>query len=305
MKPQGEDVKLRVVEALQDDAYKGVARIDPHLMRALGLNRGDIISIVGERETVAIVDRAYPADVGEGIIRIDGLIRRNAKTSVGEQVAVKKASAKPAVKVGIAPAQQGVMVQGDPEMFKHALLGRAVIKGDLISMGGVQRRRDIMSENFPDLFGDFQDLFGPNFGFGLQQVRFVVVSTNPGQACFINENTEVVMHPKAVDVSEESVPEVTYEDIGGLTEEVKKIREMVELPLKHPEIFDRLGIEAPKGVILHGHPGTGKTLLAKAVANETEAHFILLNGPEVMSKFYGESEKKIRDIFDDAEKNAP
>ncbi len=303
----GDDIKLRVVEALQDDAYKGVARIDPNLMKALGLNRGDIIMVKGERETVAIVDRAYPADVGEGIIRIDGLIRRNAKTSVGEQVSVKKAVAKAATKVSIAPAQQGIMVQGEPEMFKQGLLGRAVMKGDLISLGGVQRRKDLMSEGFPDIFGDLHDLFGSNFGFplGFQQIRFTVVSATPNQPCIINEETELTVHSKAVDVSEETVPDVTYEDIGGLVDEVKKIREMVELPLKHPEIFDRLGIEPPKGVLLHGPPGTGKTLLAKAVANESEAHFILLNGPEIMSKFYGESEKKIRDIFDEAEKHAP
>jgi transitional endoplasmic reticulum ATPase len=305
MKNNSDDIRLRVVEALQDDAYKGIARIDPNLMKLLGLSRGDIISIKGEKETVAIVDRAYPADVGEGIIRIDGLIRRNAKTSVGEQVTVKKAVIKPAVKVSIAPAQQGIVVQGNPEMFKNGLLGRAVSKGDVISLGGVQRRRDVMGD-FPDIFGDLHDLFGSNFGFGgFQQLKFLVVSTTPAQPCVITENTEIVLNSKAVDVSDESIPEVTYEDIGGLTEEVKKVREMVELPLKHPEIFDRLGIEPPKGVLLHGPPGTGKTLLAKAVANETEANFILLNGPEIMSKFYGESEKKIRDIFDEAEKSAP
>jgi len=299
-------VKLKVVEALQDDAYKGIARIDPNLMKALGLNRGDIISVKGQRETVAIVDRAYPADVGEGIIRVDGLIRRNAKTGVGEMVLVKKANAKPAQKVAIAPAQQGIMVHADPEMLKNGLLGRAVTKGDIISLGGAQRRRDVMGEGFPDLFGDLNDLFGSGFGFsGFHQIKFLVVSTNPAQACIINENTEVSLNPKSVDLADESIPDVTYEDIGGLSEEVRKIREMVELPLKHPEIFDKLGIEPPKGVILHGPPGTGKTLLAKAVANETEANFILLNGPEVMSKFYGESEKKVRDIFEDAEKNAP
>ena len=142
MKPQ--DIKLKVVEALQDDAYKGIARIDPQIMKILGLARGDIISIKGGRETVAIVDRAYPADVGEQIIRIDGLIRRNAKTGVGENVSVIKAVARAATKVSIAPAQQGVMVHGDPEMFKNGLLGRAVVKGDIISLGGVQRRRDMM-----------------------------------------------------------------------------------------------------------------------------------------------------------------
>ena len=301
-----EEIKLKVVEALQDDAYKGIARIDPQLMKILGLNRGDIILIKGGRETVAIVDRAYPADVGEGIIRVDGLIRRNAKTSVGEQVSVNKANVKAASKVSIAPAQPGIMVQVDPELFKNGLLGRAVVKGDLISLGGTQRRRDLMEDGFPDFFGDLHELFGANFGFaGLQRIRFMVVSTTPGTPCVITENTELILNSKAVDMAEEAVPDVTYEDIGGLTEEVKKIREMVELPLKHPEIFDRLGIEPPKGVILHGPPGTGKTLLAKAVANETEANFVLLNGPEIMSKFYGESEKKIRDIFEDAEKNAP
>jgi transitional endoplasmic reticulum ATPase len=299
------DIRLKVVEALQDDAYKGIARIDPQLMRALGLTRGDIIGITGGRETVAIVDRAYPADVGESIIRIDGLIRRNAKTGVGEYVTVQKVVVKPATKVSIAPAQQGVMVQGDPDTFKHNLLGRAVLKGDVISLGGMQRRRDMMMGEGMDFVGDLNELFGNSLFSGFQQLKFMVVATSPNQPCVITEQTELILNSKAMDVAEDTVPDVTYEDIGGLTDEVKKVREMVELPLKHPEIFDKLGIEPPKGVLLHGPPGTGKTLLAKAVANESEAHFILLNGPEIMSKFYGESEKKIRDIFQDAEKNAP
>lgn len=302
------DVRLKVVEALQDDVYKGLARIDPQLMKNLGLARGDIINIKGERETLAIVDRAYPADVGENIIRIDGLIRRNARTRVGEVVTISKGQTKSASRVSIAPAQKGITVHADPEMLKNGLLGRPVMKGDLISLGGMQRRREMMAgpDGFPDFFGDLQDLFGGGMGFpGFQQIRFVVTNTTPNQGCVINEDTEITLSPKAVEVSEEPVPEVTYEDIGGLGDEIKKIREMVELPLKHPEIFERLGIEPPKGVLLHGPPGTGKTLLAKAVANEAEANFILLNGPEIMSKFYGESEKKIRDIFEDAEKNAP
>lgn len=300
-----QEIKLKVLEALQDDAYKGIARIDTEVMKALGLRRGDIITIQGERETVAIVDRSYPADVGEGVVRIDGLIRKNAKTGIGELVSIKKAQIKPAKKIAIAPAQQGIMVQGDPEVFKNGLLGRAVIKGDIIALGGAQRRKDLMND-MPDIFGDIQELFGGNFGFaGFQRVRFVVVSASPNQPVLITEETEVVLNPKAVEMTEDSVPEVTYEDIGGLTDEVKKIREMVELPLKHPEVFDKLGIDPPKGVLLHGPPGTGKTLLAKAVANESEANFVLLNGPEIMSKFYGESEKKIRDLFEDAEKNAP
>ncbi len=302
MKEKG--AKLRVVESLQDDVHKGVARMDPQLMRELGLVRGDIISIKGGRETLAIVDRAYPADVGENILRIDNLIRKNARVGVGETVIVQKANARPAVKVTIAPVQQGITVQADPEMLKHGLLGRPMMKGDIISLGGMHRRRDMMSDGFPDLFGDLHDLFGGGFQ-GFQQIRFMVVSTSPNQQCFINEDTQIMLNPKAVEMADENVPDIAYEDIGGLREEIKKVREMVELPLKHPEIFEKLGIEPPKGVLLYGPPGTGKTLLAKAVANESEANFILLNGPEVMSKFYGESERKIREIFEDAEKNAP
>ncbi len=304
MPEQPKLIKLKVLEALQDDAYKGIARIDTEVMRALGLNRGDIVSIQGERETVAIVDRSYPADIGEGIIRIDGLTRKNAKTGIGEKVAIRKAQIKPAKKITIAPAQQGIMVQGDPEAFKSGLLGRALLKGDIVSLGGAQRRRDLMGDS-DDIFSNLNDFFGASFGVGFQNIRFKVISTTPNQPVIITEETELTLSPKAANTEEEAIPEVNYEDIGGLSEEIRKIREMVELPLKHPEIFDRLGIEPPKGVLMHGPPGTGKTLLAKAVANESEANFILLNGPECMSKFYGESEKKIRDIFDDAEKNAP
>lgn len=307
--------KLKVVEALQDDAYKGIARIDTETMKEIGVKRGDIVLIKGAKETVAIADRAYPADVGERTIRIDGILRKNAKTGVGEIVTVKKAEVKEAKKILIAPAQKGVMVQADSESLRSGLLGRAVIKGDVFVLGGVERRRDVMGGgemDMEELFGDIEKMFGGamgnmGMGFGkIQQIRFVVASTTPNCPVVITENTEVQLSTKAVDISEDSkAPEVTYEDIGGLTEEVKKIREMVELPLKHPEIFDRLGVEPPKGVLLHGPPGTGKTLLAKAVANETESNFILLNGPEIMNKFYGESEKKVREIFEEAEKNAP
>jgi transitional endoplasmic reticulum ATPase len=304
--PPQPPTKLRVAEALQDDAYRGIARIDFEIMKQLGIRRGDIIAIKGSRETVAIADKAYPADVGEGIIRVDGIIRKNARTSVGENVTVSKANVKEAKKVTIAPAQKGIRVQGD---LKPGLLGRAVIKGDILVLGGLQRRRDMMGDEMgmDDIFGNLNDLFGGGFNNlgGMQQIRFIVANSNPNSPCVITENTEVVLSNKPVEISDETIPEVTYEDIGGLTDEVKKIREMVEVPLKHPEVFERLGVEPPKGVLLHGPPGTGKTLLAKAVANESDANFILLNGPEVMSKFYGESEKKIRDIFEEAEKNAP
>ncbi len=304
--PQEQEVKLKVVEALQDDAYKGIARIDTEIMRRLRVRRGDVISITGGRETVAIVDRAYPADIGEGIIRIDGIIRRNARTGIGEIVSVKKVEIKEAKRINIAPSQKGVMVQADPEVLKRGLLGRAVVKGDVVVLGGTARRRDIMSDMdlFNDIFAEALSGIG-GFGFSGLQTRFLIVSTQPSQPCIITENTDIILSPKAVEITEEKIPDVTYEDIGGLNEEIKKIREMVELPLKHPEIFERLGIEAPKGVLLHGPPGTGKTLLAKAVANESEANFILINGPELMSKFYGESEKNLRDRFEEAEKAAP
>ncbi|MEK6872591.1 MAG: CDC48 family AAA ATPase [Nanoarchaeota archaeon] len=298
-------IKLRVAESLQDDAYKGIARIDFEIMKELGVHRGDIIIIKGERETVAIADKAYPADVSEGIIRIDGIIRKNARTGVGENVIINKAEIKEAKKIVIAPTQKGIRVQGD---LKPGLLGRAAIKGDILVLGGVNRRRSLINDEFgmDDIFGNLNDIFGGfgNLG-GIQQIRFIVANIGPNGPCIITENTEVTLTNKTVEISEESIPVVTYEDIGGLTDEVKKIREMVEIPLKHPEIFERLGVEPPKGVLLHGPPGTGKTLLAKAVANESDANFILLNGPEVMSKFYGESEKKIRDIFEEAEKNSP
>jgi len=304
------EVELRVVEALQDDAYKGIARIDIDVMKQLGLKRGDAIMIKGQRETIAIVDRSYPADVGEGIIRIDGILRKNARTGVGEMVKVFAASdLKEAKKITIALAQEGIRVQGDPESLKNGLLGRAVTKGDIVVLGGVQQRKDLMGDfgELNDIFGDFfNGLNGINGGMPqFMQVRFIVTALAPNQACIITENTQLTLSNKPVEVSDEKIPQITYEDVGGLTEEVRKVREMVELPLKHPEIFEKLGIEPPKGVLLYGPPGTGKTLLAKAVANESEANFILLNGPEIMSKFYGESEKRVREIFEEAEKNAP
>ncbi len=277
-------IKLRVSEALQDDAYKGIARIDFEIMRELDIKRGDVILIKGGKETVAIADKAYPADVGEGIIRIDGIIRKNARTGVSENVIVQKANIKEAKKIVIAPAQRGIMIQGD---LKPGLLGRAVLKGDIVVLGGVRRRMDLMNEDMESMLGGLGDIFGDAFGGmglggGMQQIRFIITNTNPSQPCVITENTEVVFSNKPVEEKETFAPEITYEDIGGLTDEVKKVREMVEVPLKHPEIFEKLGVEPPKGVLLHGPPGCGKTLLAKAVANESEANFILLNGPEVM-----------------------
>jgi len=298
-------IRLKVMESLQEDAYKGVARINTHVMKKLGIKPGDFISIKGERETIAIADRAYPADVGEPIVRIDGIIRKNAKAGIGDIVAIALSDVKEAKKITIAPAQKGIRVQADPDIFRKGLIGRPVTSGDIVVLGGARRKREIpMDALEEDIFNLFGEAINMSFG-QFNTTRFVIVGTNPKGATFISDATEFVLSPTAVEVSEESVPEVNYEDIGGLSDEIKRIREMVELPLKHPEIFSRLGIEPPKGVLLFGPPGSGKTLLAKAVANESEANFILINGPEIMSKFYGESEKKLRDIFQEAEKNAP
>lgn len=298
-------VKLKVMEAFQEEAYKGIVRIDSQTMRDLGVKPGDIIGIEGGRKTVGIVERAYPSDVGQAVIRMDGILRRNAKTSIGELVGVSRVEVKEAKTVTIAPAQQGIMIQADAEYFKRGLIGRAVVKGDQISLGGARRRRKAFDERYGDIFDMFELAELSSFGLGMSGLKFIVVNTEPKQAVIVTENTELVLSPKAVEVTDEKVVDVTYEDIGGLEEEVKKIREMVELPLKHPEIFEKLGIEPPKGVLLHGPPGTGKTLLARTVANETNAHFIHLDGPAVMGKFVGEAEKRVRDIFEEAEKNAP
>jgi len=301
------EVKLKVAEAIQDDVTKGIVRIDSGYMKQIGVRSGDIVEIQGGRKTVAIVDRAYPGDMGLNIIRMDGLIRRNGKTGIGEVVIVRKANVKEAKKVMIAPAKEGIVIRANPIIFKQGLLGRAVVKGDIVSLGGTRTRRSAMSQS--PFFDDIFNIVGDEalMGFGLGDLKFMIVDVNPAkEAVIITDATEVVFNPEAIpEVKEDKLPDVSYEDIGGLDEELKKVREMVELPLKHPEIFERLGIEPPKGVLLHGPPGTGKTLLAKAVANETQSNFVLINGPEIMSKFYGESEANLRKKFEDAEKNAP
>jgi transitional endoplasmic reticulum ATPase len=302
------EVKLKVAEAIQDDVNKGIVRLDSSYMRELDIRPGNIVEIKGERSTVAIADRSLPGDIGLNIIRMDGLIRRNARTTIGEQVKVKKAEVHEAKRVTIAPARSGIMIRANPQIFKRGLLGRAVLKGDIVGLGGTKRRRTAMSDN--PFFNDmdlFSSMMNEQFNFGLGDLKFVVVDVQPGKkAVLVTENTDVVFNPEAVELKEdESAIDVSYEDIGGLDEELSKVREMVELPLKHPEIFERLGIDPPKGVLLHGPPGTGKTLLAKAVANETNSNFILINGPEIMSKYYGQSEENLRKKFEEAEKNSP
>jgi len=304
---KNQDMKLKVMEAFQEEVYKGIVRIDSETMKKINVRPGDIIEIEGARATVATIDRAYPTDVGQKVIRMDGIMRRNAKTSIGEEVSVKKADIKEAKSITIAPTQKNITVQANPGIFKKGLLGRALVKGDQVSLGGTKRRRRAMEGSpFEDIFDIFERDFVGGFGFsGLAGLNFLVIDTNPKQPVIITENTEIKLNPTATDIVEEKVIDVSYEDIGGLTDEIKKVREMIEIPLKYPEVFSRLGIEPPAGVLLHGPPGSGKTLLARAVASESDANFLLINGPEIMNKFYGESEKRVREIFDEAEKHSP
>jgi transitional endoplasmic reticulum ATPase len=298
------EIKLKVMEAVQDDVNKGIVKIDSNFMKQIEVNPGDVVEIKGERITAAISDRAYPGDIGLNIIRMDGNIRKNAKITIGEMVSVKKAEVHPAKKVTIAPTKKGIMIKAHPQFFKQGLLGKAMVKGDLVSLGRSGRRRVNYGPGLEDVFSALENQFA---GFGFGDLKFVVVETMPKKEIIVvTSDTEVEFNPEAVEINEEAVSlGINYEDIGGLSDEIKKIREMVELPLKHPEIFSKLGIEPPKGVLLHGPPGTGKTLLAKAVASETNSHFILINGPEVISKWYGESEANLRKKFEEAEQNAP
>jgi transitional endoplasmic reticulum ATPase len=269
------ELSLKVAEARQRDIGRKIARVDSIGMKELELSPGDLIEITGRRSTVAIVWPPYKEDDGQGIIRIDGEIRRNAGTSVGEYVRISKTTAKPATKIVLAPFEPLPFVGDFGRIVRGQLLNMPVAKGDIIVV--------------------------PVLGMG---VELKVSSTNPSPIVMVTEGTVVEISTTPAKRIEE-VSGITYEDIGGLHEELQRIREMIELPLKHPELFRHLGIEPPKGVILYGPPGTGKTLIAKAIANETGAHFISINGPEIMSKFYGESEARLREVFQEAEQNAP
>ncbi len=297
------EVRLKVGELTErTDFGRGICRIDAKIMQKLGVKEGDVIEVEGKRKTYAIAVRAYPADVGLNIIRMDGLERRNAGAGIGDFVSVRKANVKEAKYVVIAPAREGIVVHMSPQLMKSNLYMRPLVKGDIIIPNPVVKRKKDNSV-FEQFFGmSFDEMLFTPFG----DEKFVVVETDPKGPVRVVDTTDIEVKPMAVHpVEERKIPEVTYEDLGGLKDAISKIREMVELPLKHPELFERLGIEPPKGVLLHGPPGCGKTLLAKAVANETDSNFYLINGPEIMSKYYGESEKQLREIFEKAEKNAP
>ncbi len=268
-----QQVQLKVLEAYTRDVGRGVARIDYDAMDALDASTGDVIEIKGKRRTVAKCLPLYPSDEGRGIVRIDGLIRNNAGVAIGDMVIVRKVKAPPAEKVVVAPLEAVPPI--DERYLADTLESVPVTKGDNVMI--------------------------PYFG---GRLTFQVMGVSPAaEAALITQRTVFVISEKGEALR--GVPQVTYEDIGGLKDEIQKVREMIELPLRHPEIFEKLGVEAPKGVLLYGPPGTGKTLLAKAVATESNAHFIPISGPEIMSKFYGESEARLREIFKEAKEKAP
>ncbi len=266
---------LKVDEARSRDVGRGIARIDPNVAKEMGLVAGDVIIIEGKKKTACIYWPGYPEDAGKENIRIDGTTRRNAGVSIDDKVKVRKAAAKQAERVTLAPTEE-LRIVGAEGYLLQLLNGHVVTKGDIIELNIMGRK-----------------------------LNLVVTSFSPAsEAVIIGDSTEIKISEKPAK-EETKIPRVTYEDIGGLENEIKMVREMIELPLKHPELFERLGIEAPKGVLLHGPPGTGKTLLAKAVANETNANFYSLSGPEIMSKYYGESEENLRNVFKEAQENAP
>ncbi|MEM2097025.1 MAG: CDC48 family AAA ATPase [Methanothrix sp.] len=270
-----EEVVLKVGEARASDVGRGIARVDPAVIREKGWQAGDVISIRGKKQTAALLWPGYPEDTGTGIIRMDGTLRRNAGVTIDERVPVKIIQAAPAETVVFAPTVP-LRITGGEEYLKRYMEGRVISRGDVIELNVMGRKIDLVA----------------------------VRVTPPRDAVVIGDRTRIELSEKPAK-EEKMIQRVTYEDIGGLSAEIKKVREMIELPMKHPELFERLGVEAPKGVLLHGPPGTGKTLLARALASETNAHFETLSGPEIMSKYYGESEERLRQLFKTAEENAP
>ena len=269
-------MQLRVGDARQRDVGRGIARIDQRAMQKLGISAGDVVEIVGKRATSAIAWPAYSEDQNRDMIRIDGFTRKNAGMAINEYVLVRPVKVKSALSITLAPVDMRLNVDEDFTNFvKNRLMERTLVEGDttLVMMLG-------------------------------HAIPFTVTKTRPHGIVKVTTETRLtILNEPALEGK--GLPRTTYEDIGGLHEEIQRVREMVELPLRHPELFQRLGIEPPKGVLLHGFPGCGKTLLARAVANESEANFFSINGPEIMSKFYGESEARLREIFQQAQQNAP
>ncbi len=276
-------VNLKVMEATQNDVGFGVARVDSATRQRLKVAVGDVVEVRGRKTTAAVVQKANPEDEGKNVIRLEAVIRRNARVSIGDRVEVARVEAPTAEAITIAPIYSGApkmdLGPGLEAFVAKALSRRPFVRGDAFVVPGVF-------------------LMGGS-------LLFLVISTTPKGIVVVGPNTLVTIREETVNEAEITAPRVSYEDIGGLREKLSRVREMIELPLKHPELFDRLAISPPKGVLLYGPPGTGKTLIAKAVASEAGAHFISIAGPEIISKYYGESEKELREKFEEAEKHAP
>ncbi|WP_084582469.1 CDC48 family AAA ATPase [Sphingomonas azotifigens] len=287
--------RLQVANARPEDSGRGLAHIPRSLMAALGITEGDVIEIVGKRSTPARAVLPYSEDEGLELLRIDGLQRANAGVGSGDFVEVRRADSKAATRVVFGPAQANLRLRGTGEALKRTFFTRPLTSGDTIATVGHQRA---------DVPPNVQQ-FVRAPAYALQEIRLTVLSTVPRGVVHIDEHTEVELRTEYEEAKESRRADVTYDDIGGMAGTIDQLREMVELPLRYPELFQRLGVDPPKGVILHGPPGTGKTRLARAVANESDASFHLINGPEIMGSAYGESEQRLRQVFEEASKNAP
>ncbi len=287
--------RLQVAAARQEESGHGIARLPKAAMAEIGATEGDVIEITGKRLTAARAVLAYTEDEGLQVIRLDGLQRANADVGSGEHVTVRKGESRPAQRVVFAPAQKGMRLQGPAQALKRNFFQRPLLAGDLVATSGQQQVRD-MPPQIARMFN------AP--AYALTQIRLSVVSTVPKGIVHIDENTDVELREE-FEEPRTNRADVNYDDVGGIGDTIRQLREMVELPLRYPELFTRLGVDPPRGVLLHGPPGTGKTRLAKAVANESDAAFFTINGPEIMGSAYGESEKRLREVFENAAKRAP
>jgi transitional endoplasmic reticulum ATPase len=301
-------LRAQVAGAKTQDVGSGGARVGHKILQSLGMREGEVLEVIGKRNTAVIALPPYPEDDGLDIVRLDGLQRVNADVGISDHVEVRRADLKPARRVTIAPAQKNLRLMGSGDALRRTLFRRPVVAGDVISTS-VQRGAPSRATDGAGGGGqDPEDIirtFLQQSAYGLQEIRLRVVATNPRGVVQVVAETEIELLPEYVEAEAPSRADVTYDDIGGLGNTVEQVREMIELPLKHPELFQRLGIDPPKGVLLHGPPGTGKTLLAKAVANEADAQFYHIAGPEIMGRHYGESEQRLREIFQEAQQNAP
>jgi len=290
--------KLQVANMRAEDSGRGLARLPATMMTALGLKEGDVVELAGKRSTAARAVLSYPEDEGLDIIRLDGLQRANAEIGSGDYVTIRKTQSKPAQRVVFAPAQKNLRLQGSANALKRSFEMKPLTAGDIVATTGQQQlqRGDLPQELR-------QMLHAP--AYALQEVRLIVVSTVPKGIVHIDANTELDLRPEYTEGKDSRRADVTYDDLGGLGTTIDQLREMVELPLRYPEIFERLGVDPPKGVLLYGPPGTGKTRLARAVANESDATFFHIAGPEIMGSAYGESEKRLRDVFEQAAASSP